>query len=161
MKRIEYIILDKGDHPGWEEVAKLFTRMYAEMDGIGLMLPLAPDGTGMWLRTAMNTAGKFGIVILALEEGRAAGFAHGMIKFLPDYLGNHAIGTITHVFVEDKSRRSGVGKALVKKLEEWFMDKKVHSVELQVIAGNRAGKEFWEEMGYNEELSQYRKSCSL
>jgi len=128
------------------------------MDDMGLMLPLAEGGEKKWIKTARNTAGKFGIVILALNNNDVVGFAHGLIKFLPDYLGGYAVGSITHVFVSDDQKLSGIGKELVNMLEEWFRTKKVHSVELQVITGNPGAKEFWKKLGYTEELTQYRKT---
>ncbi len=136
----------------------LFTGMYGRMDKMGLMLPLSEAGTEKWLKTAKNTSGKYGLVIVAKDGDKAVGFAHGMIKFLPDYLGGYAVGSITHVYVIDDAIRSGIGKAMVNLLEEWFRLKKVHSVELQVINGNDAAKEFWKKLGYRVELLQYRKT---
>ncbi|MCU0370801.1 MAG: GNAT family N-acetyltransferase [Bacteroidales bacterium] len=158
MGNIEYIQLDSDYHLGWYDVAELFTRMYASMDEMGLMLPLDEGGTAKWLKSAQNTSGKFGVVILATDGGQAIGFAHGMLKFLPDYLGGHAVGTITHLFVEEDERRSGVGRQLVHELEEWFRQKKVQSVELQVITGNAVAQEFWTDLGYKPELLQFRKN---
>lgn len=158
MGKTEYILLDSTSHPGWDEVTRLFTLMYARMDEMGLMIPLAEGGTEKWLKSTQNTSGKFGMVVLAKESELAIGFAHGMIKFLPDYLGGSAVGTITHVFVDENVRRAGVGRQLVSELEEWFRMKKVHSIELQVITGNPIAKEFWKELGYMEELMQYRKT---
>jgi len=158
MKELNYIFLDQPEQPDWNAVAELFTRMYTRMDEMGLLLPLSADGTEKWLKTARNTSGKYGLVILAKEEDKAVGFAHCLIKFLPDYLGGFAVGSITHVYVDNDARRSGIGKTLVKLLEEWFRMKKVHSIELQVIAGNPVAKEFWKSLGYEEELLQYRKT---
>ena len=158
MGDLNFIILDKPEARDWEVVGELFKRMYSRMDEMGLMLPLCTDGTEKWLKTARNTSGKYGLVILAKNGGKAIGFAHGMLKFLPDYLGGFAVGSITHVYVDDDARRAGIGKALVNQLENWFRIKKVHSIELQVITGNPAAKEFWENLGYRQELLQYRKT---
>lgn len=158
MREYDYIKLDQPEDPDWIVVGELFTRMYSRMDEIGLLLPLSADGTEKWLKTVRNTSGKYGLVILVKDWGKAVGFAHGMVKFLPDYLGGFAVGSITHVYVDDDSRRSGIGKALVNQLEDWFLTKKVHSIELQVITGNPLAKEFWKKLGYNEELIQYRKT---
>jgi GNAT superfamily N-acetyltransferase len=160
MGNIEYIVLDSDYHFGWYDVTELFTRMYAQMDEMGLMLPLAEGGTAKWLKTAQNTSGKFGIVVLARDGEKAVGFAHGMLKFLPDYLGGYTVGTITHIFVEENERRSGVGRQLVHELEAWFRLKKVYSIELQVITGNPMAQEFWQDIGFKEELLQYRKTCT-
>lgn len=158
MEDVRYIRLDDSDNALWETVAELFTRMYSRMDELGLLLTLAPDGAEKWLKTARNTSGKFGLVILAKKGENAVGFAHGMIKFLPDYLGGFPVGSITHVFVDDDYIRSGIGRDMVNLLEEWFRTKKVHSIELQVIIGNPDAKEFWKKLGYLEELQQYRKT---
>jgi GNAT superfamily N-acetyltransferase len=158
MKQTEYILLDSTDHPSWDQVAEMFKRMYDRMEEMGLRLPLTQDGTEKWLKSAQNTSGKFGIVVVAKEGDRAVGFAHGMLKFLPDYLGGLAVGTITHIFIDEHARMQGLGRELVNELEEWFGTKNVHSVELQVITGNMAAKEFWNKLGYMEELLQYRKT---
>ena len=157
MPKIDYIRLDRADHPEWDQVEALFLKMYSAMVAMDLMVPLAENGSGKWLKVAKNTAGKFGIVILAKNNDKAVGFAHGMIKFLPDYLGGFPVGMITHVYVNEEARRSGTGKEMVHNLEEWFNLKNVHSIELQVISGNPSAREFWEKLGYKEELLQYRK----
>jgi ribosomal protein S18 acetylase RimI-like enzyme len=158
MGKITYIKLEEPDKPDWNEVGELFARMYARMDKMGLMLPLSKGGAEKWLKTVKNTSGKYGLLILAKNDEKAVGFAHGMIKFLPDYLGGYAVGTITHVYVNDDFERSGIGKAMVNLLEDWFRLKKVHSIELQVITGNHAANEFWKNLGYRDELIQYRKT---
>ncbi|HNQ82597.1 MAG TPA: GNAT family N-acetyltransferase [Bacteroidales bacterium] len=157
MEKIEFIRLDNAELPDWDEIPGLFNEMYARMDEMGLMVPLAADGAQKWLRSTRNTAGKFGIVVLARIGEVPVGFAHGMIKFLPDYLGNHSVGLITHVFVKDIARKKGLGRELVKMLEGWFHDKNVHSIELQVINDNLPAQKFWENLGYRVELTQYRK----
>lgn len=157
MEEITYIRLDDSNDAEWKAVKELFARMYARMGEMGLMVPLVPDGADKWLRMARNTAGKFGIVILAKKGEKAVGFAHGMVKYLPDYLGGFPVGSITHVYVDDKYSRFGIGKAMVNILEAWFRVKKVHSIELQVITKNLAAKAFWKKLGYLEELLQYRK----
>ena len=158
MREYDYIKLEQPENPDWKVVGDLFLRMYSGMDELGLKLPLGSGGGKKWLKMAQNTSGKFGIVILVKDYGKAVGFAHGMIRFLPDYLGGFAVGLITHVYVDDDTRRSGIGKALVNQLEDWFLTKKVHSIELQVITVNPVAKEFWKQLGYNEELIQYRKT---
>jgi ribosomal protein S18 acetylase RimI-like enzyme len=158
MEEIIYMSLDASDNSGWKATGELFKLMYSRMEDLGLMLPLAPEGTEKWLKTAQNTAGRFGLVILAKKGEKAVGFAHGVIKYLPDYIGGFPVGSITHIFVDNDHTGSGIGKAMVGLLEEWFRSKKVHSVELQVICGNPGAKEFWKKLGYLEELQQYRKS---
>lgn len=157
MDSVHLVILENPEDQAWEKVEELFNRMYGSMQSQGLLLPLSPDGAGKWVRMAKNTAGKFSLTLIAHMDDEIIGFAHGMIKFLPDYLGGHPVGSVTHVFVDEHCRRTGVGQELIGKLEEWFLVKKVHSVELQVISENSGAAGFWENLGYAVELQQFRK----
>jgi GNAT superfamily N-acetyltransferase len=149
--------LADGDEPEWDQVEALFRKMYHHMLELGLMLPLDSGGSLKWISSARNTAGKFGKVVVAKSGDQVVAFAHGMIKFLPDYLGGDAVGIITHIFVDKSFRDRQIGVALVENLEQWFRLKRVHSVELQVISQNADAMGFWTNLGYSEELRQYRK----
>jgi GNAT superfamily N-acetyltransferase len=95
-------------------------------------------------------------VALALAGDRVTGFAHGQVRFLPDYLGGYPVGAVTHVFVEPGVRKLGIARQLVEVVEKWLIERQVRSIELQVIQGNPASS-FWAKLGYEPELSQYRK----
>jgi ribosomal protein S18 acetylase RimI-like enzyme len=157
MDELEFINLADQEGDEWEQVESLFRKMYALMHELGLMLPLESGGALKWMSAARNTAEKFGKVVVAKDQGTVVAFAHGMIKFLPDYLGGQSVGIITHIFVDKDYRDRQVGARLVTMLEDWFRQKKVHSVELQVISGNPGAMEFWQNLGYREELRQFRK----
>ena len=157
MDDIKILVLEDGDEPEWIQVESLFRKMYDHMMALGLMLPLDRDGSMKWIDTARNIAGKFGKVIIAKSGDRVIAFAQGMVKFLPDYLGGHPVGVVTHVFVDQEYRSRQLGRSLVMNLEEWFRLKNVHSIELQVISGNTDAIAFWSGLGYEEELRQFRK----
>lgn len=158
---IRIIEIKLPDDPAWEEVGALFEEMYHYMSGHGIIISLATDGQEKWLASAQTTAGRFSILLTAYHENRMIGFAQGALKFLPDYLEGNPVGVITHIFVMEGFRETGVGKALLERLEEWFREKKVASIELQVLAGNPAGIKFWEKTGYSKELFQYRKVLDI
>jgi GNAT superfamily N-acetyltransferase len=156
MAEIVYKLISDGADPLLEQVKPLFAEMYRGMQAQGLMLPLADDGADTWLEGALATLGRFGIIAVAVEEDRLAGFAHGALKFLPDHLDGHKTGVVTHIYIKPGYRGQNTGRHLLELLEVWFAEKEVHSVELQVIAGNDA-RGFWERCGYSLELYQYRK----
>jgi len=158
MDKIEYLVLDDRDSPEWDRLGECLEAMYSSLEEQGWKFPLAEGGADMWLKSVRNTTGRFGRMIIAKAGDRIAGFAHGMVKFLPDYLGGHPVGFVTHIYVESNVRETGTGKRMVEMLEEWFRQKNVHSIELQVITGNQGGIEFWTKLGYMEELRQYRKT---
>ncbi len=157
MTELEYLILQDQQQEEWEQVENLFRNMYAWMHNLGIMLPLESSGSMKWMSAARNTAEKFGRLAVAKSGDQVVAFAHGMIKFLPDYLGGKPVGMITHIFVAKEFRDKHVGAKLVAMLEDWFRSKKVHSVELQVITGNPDAMAFWKNLGYSEELQQFRK----
>lgn len=139
------------------DIRSMFEEMYTYMREHGLQLDLAAEGAGKWLDGASKGLGRFTCLLHAGAEGRSAGFARGSLRLSPDYLGNKKLGVITHVFVRKECRGQGVGQKLVRGLEDWFSEKQVHSVELQVLAQNAPGIAFWEKLGYPPELMQCRK----
>ena len=157
MDELKFSVITDEDQDNWIQVESLFRNMYSYMLELGLMLSLESNGAAKWLTSARNTAGKFGRVVIAKDSEKVIAFAHGMIKFLPDYLGGRPVGIITHIFVDKVYRDKKVGAELVNMLEQWFHLKRVHSVELQVISGNAEAMEFWKNLGFSEELRQFRK----
>ncbi len=157
MNKVEIIELKSADSNEFDAVKELFTQMYGYMDNHGLMLDLAEDGPEKWISSVKNMLGRFAVVPIAQVDGQIVGFAHGALRFTSDYLGSRLVGIVTHIYVMQEFRGSGAGKALADYLESWFVTKKVHSVELQVIHGNQSAIGFWEKLGYSRELIQYRK----
>jgi GNAT superfamily N-acetyltransferase len=155
---IEISILGKADKKELAEVTDLFRGMYSEMEAQGLKVPLAADGARLWTSGVEKTIGRLSCLVVAVTEGRVIGFAHGTLRFLPDYLGGHLTGNITHIYLIPEKRGAGTASLLLDELEAWFRKKNVHSVDLQVIPGNEAGRKFWASSGYPVELIQHRKT---
>ena len=151
-----YKRVTQENDPDLVQVGMLFSEMYSEMKEQGLLLELADDGMDKWMTGMKSALGRFGVLAVAVREGQLVGFAHGALKLLPDYLGGHKAGIITHIYVSAPYRSRKVGRKLVEILEDWFAEKQVHSIELQVISKNPA-RRFWEKTGYGLELYQYRK----
>jgi ribosomal protein S18 acetylase RimI-like enzyme len=152
--------LKSGDRKELTEVTGLIREMYAEMSSQGLMMPLAERGAELWVESIAKTLGRVSYLLVASSAGQVRGFAHGALRFLPDYLGGHLTGNITHIFVAPEERGSGMAAELLRSLEEWFISKKVHSIDLQVIPDNEGARKFWAKAGYPVELIQHRKIIS-
>ncbi len=157
MENPEFSFIDRLDERQREGLIGLVKSMYEYMERHGLILSLSEDGAEKWTNSINNTLGKYGVIVIAERENKIIGFAHGALKYLPDHLGNFKIGSITHIYVEEKYRGAGIGKKLTEMLEDWFRRQQVHSIELQVISGNSESVEFWRNLGYIEELKQFRK----
>lgn len=141
-----------------DQIEILFAELYDYMANTGLLMPLIPHGEKLWRKSIEKLiGGRFGTLLAAVTGETVVGFAHGAIKFSPDYMGGLKVGYITQIFVSPEYRAKMIGKKLVEALEEWFKSKGVHSYELQVLCGNNNGMRFWESLGYKKELLQMRK----
>lgn len=150
------VITDAAD-PRLPALVPLMEAMYAEMALLGPVRPLVPTGASIWLKGVVAGLERFGRLCVAEGGGEVLGFGHGALKLLPDHLGGHRIGHVSHLHVMPKARRHGVARQLAASLEEWFAAKQVEEVEIQLVAGNAPAAAFWESMGYRIELAQYRK----
>jgi GNAT superfamily N-acetyltransferase len=142
-----------------EAVGHLFTMMYEEMERHGLMVPLRGGGAGIWLKGIAPALGKLSLLVAAIDGEKVTGFAHGSLKFTPDYLGNKLVGAVTHIYVLPEFRSRGIARKMLDELESWFKGKGVHSIELQVVNRNEGAHKFWEACGYTTELKQFRKKA--
>ena len=140
-----------------KEIAGLFKDMYIEMRESGLMLDLAEDGSGKWLKSIKNTLDRFTKLFVTFKDSVPVGFASGSLAITHDYLGSKKIGVINHVFVLKAYRGRQLARQMVNSLEDWLREKEVHSIELQVLYHNKSAIEFWEKMSYSTELLQMRK----
>lgn len=150
------VISDAAD-PRLKAIAEAFTAMYREMEGMGPVLPLVHDGAAHWLNTATSGLERFGRLCVSMRGEAVIGFAHGQLKLAPEHQGGLRLGHIGHVYVDPAQRGNGQARALVQCLHDWFAERQVHSVELQVVKGNATAIAFWHHLGYTDELLQMRR----
>jgi len=157
MSEIQYKQIDNPDDKVIEQVSVLFSDMYDYMQQNGLVISLEADGAGKWINSVKRTLNRFSTLQIAQIENEVIGFAHGALSMTPDFLGNKKVGVVTHIFVKPAHRKQNIAAQLLSGLEKWFELQQVHSIELQVLAGNAGAIEFWQQMGYENELFQFRK----
>lgn len=58
------------------------------------------------------------------------------------------VGIIEDCFVDEKARRSGVGRMLVEAGVEWLQGHGLQRVQLQVTSGNEGAVRFWQSCGF-------------
>jgi len=145
------------DNNTYNRVAYLFSEMYKYMDSIGLNNKLTNNGEFLWINTIKKSLGKLNMVVIATHEDTIVGFAAGNIRLLPNYLGNKKVGYISHVFVTDNYKKKKIGIRLLAELENYFAEKTVKTIELEVLIENKSACKFWEKMGYISDNLRMKK----
>ena len=162
MDAVKIVHVSSGDKLFLPGVQELFNELY---DYIGeteknLMLPPEKNASKMWIASIEKILGRFGELIVAVENDTVVGFAAGLLRFTPDLLGAKKVGYITYFYVTPAARKKNIAKKMLAELENWFREKNVHSIELQVTFNNTTGQGFWKAMGYQHEVIQLRKIFS-
>jgi ribosomal protein S18 acetylase RimI-like enzyme len=135
----------------YNKVAYLFSEMYKYMDTKGLVHKITDNGEFLWINTIKKSLGKLNMVFVATHEDTIVGLAAGNIRLLPNYLGSKKVGYISHVFVTDNYKKQNIGKKLVSELENFFAEKSVKIIELEVLIENNSARQFWENMGFKSD----------
>ena len=93
---------------------------------------------------------------LAIENNKAIGLIMGCIFPYDeyDYLDYKCPkrGTITELIVSQKVRSKGIGKKLIKKLEEYFKEQHCEYIIVDVFAYNNNAINFYEKYGYHSRM---------
>lgn len=124
---------------------------------LGLAFPLEADAADKWIASFHRTLGRFSFLWVAGKPGQVSAFLLARIKQSPSYLGGVQVGEISDLFVDESLRGSGIGTRLVEIAVRKFSELSVHSIEVQIQAGNDAGLAFWTKLGFQKDLTLVRK----
>ena len=156
MNDITYRPADEAD---FHSLEAMYTELNAYFYEVGYLLP-HPENVGeVWLESFRRTLGRFSNVFVAEQDGKLLGFILCRLKRLPAPMGGLLVGEVSDVWVEAKARRWGVGRSLVQAGLDWLREQGVHSVEVQVLAGNEGSLKFFESLGFQLELRALRLLC--
>lgn len=145
----------------WLRVIEYFSKMYDEFSQSGDLIPLGEEGAEKWGALQRKLAGKTSQVSVVCSENserQVVGFLHASIIILPAYLSEALAGHVGHLYVLPEFRKQGVAHLLVDDVMNWFTERNVTSVQLQVLCDNQKASRFWESYGFRKELFQYRKT---
>lgn len=97
-------------------------------------------------------------VLVAEVDGEVIGFVLGMVvNLVPDVFAQERCGFLADIYVDEAHRRHGVGRALVRAVENWFQQ--THNLsyyEWHVAAQNTAGRAFWQSMNGRDIMVRMR-----
>lgn len=88
-------------------------------------------------------------ILVADSDHQLAGFCSGAIMHYPPAHAAGPFGYIQDMAVSEKFRRQGIGRQLVRALENWFTTKGLNRIELNVLLKNPLAVDFWRALGYS------------
>ena len=124
---------------------------------LGMAFPEIQEADKKWQSSFERTLGRFSFLWLAESNSEIGAFLLARIKQSPAYLGSLQVGEISDLFVAKHFRGQQVAARLVGEAMQKFGELDLHSVEVQIQAGNDRGADFWEKQGFDLDLSQVRK----
>lgn len=137
-----------------DRIGPLWTSLYEHQTRNGMNVAVPGNGFTLWRDGIRPMLGRFVSVWIAEDQGQAVGFLCGRIRVLPPYFGGGNVGFISDVFVSESSRSGGIGRRLMATSVDWFRDRGIRRIELQVIAGNPEARALYHRLGWVDELTQ-------
>jgi ribosomal protein S18 acetylase RimI-like enzyme len=133
------------------EIRKLwleFIRFHQDIDSIFTPRDNAVSGFEEYhLRPILKS--KDGLVLVALDRGRVAGYSLSEIKDTGG-LKLEKTGYVDEVAVTADYRRHGIGEKMYAEILKWFHSKDIDRVELEVTAKNQVSYSFWKKHGFTD-----------
>lgn len=150
-------VIRAGDESDLPAAAALWTQLDEYHRSLGLAFPHVENSGDKWADSFRRTLGRFSFLWIAEQDGRAQGFLMARVKQSPAHLGSMQVGEISDLYVSEALRGSGVASQLVGAAMAKFTELGVHSVEVQVQAGNDGGLDFWHKQDFKTDLTLVRK----
>ena len=97
------------------------------------------------------------ILLAAKQEEKIVGYLHGFIKNNYKNISKNDIAVINIVYVDEKYRRQGVGKALLNSFYDWVKFKNTNYIEVETYINNENAIKFYEKSDFSTIKVTYRK----
>ena len=133
--------LEEFGPPPWREGSQMLA---TDIEVLSDMLINSPPGTA--------------IFIAEDDQGVALGFIH--LQTGKDYYYKEAHGHIANIIVAPGGEGRGIGRILIEKGEEWARFQGFRWLTLSVFAQNLRAREFYERLGYGEDIMKYVKELA-
>jgi ribosomal protein S18 acetylase RimI-like enzyme len=104
---------------------------------------------------------KNGRIYVSLDEGRIVGFIAGIVYEWSTEVLLECIplksGRILELFVDSEHRRQGIGKMLMRKIEEYFRISGCDVYRVEVFEPNTEAYQFYRGLGYQDRIVDMMK----
>lgn len=153
---IEFVIEEVTDLDAvWPDLRELFLALHRYHEP-WLTRRFRPDWEARWRDYIQPGPDK--LVLLARHRVELLGYLSAEIR--RDYgLFEELVGFINEAFVTPELRGQGIGRALVRRCEDWSRTRGATQLDLTVVLGNQLGLDFWSRSGFSP--ISYRMSKPL
>ena len=136
----------EADIPDLVEIWKDYMDYHRDIDSFYTVEERGPASFGAYLAELM---GQENVLIVKAENGdECAGFAIAKIESRPPVYEEKMFGHITDMAVRPTHRRHGAGERMLERLFDWFRQRNISRVQLNVVPDNSVGFSFWRKMGF-------------
>jgi len=98
------------------------------------------------------------LIIIAEKSHQICGFIIALVEIQPNQFTQYNThGLIQAIWVEPEQRKNGLGEALVKQALDSFAEFKIPYCDIAYHPDNKAAKQFWKKMGFNQSQTTARK----
>ncbi len=130
----------------WPDLVELFRALYEHHRDLQTR-DLRPDWEERWHEYLGPSDER--LLLLAERDGVAVAYVNACIRESSAGLfTDERYGWIDDAFVTSSERKQGLGKALLRRVEEWCRERDVSELRLNVVAANEIGLRFWEAIGF-------------
>jgi ribosomal protein S18 acetylase RimI-like enzyme len=154
---VSLVAIRVGNETDLPAVAAMWRLLDDYHRSLGLAFPHEDDAAEKWADSFRRTLGRFSFLWVAEQDAMPKAFLLARVKQSPAFLGGIQVGEISDLFVDESLRNSGVASQLVSEATKKFRELNIHSVEVQVQAGNQAGLDFWIKQDFKIDLTLVRK----
>lgn len=121
----------------------LLVQLWDEFAGPGPLPPWVPDARALSLRE-IDVALADGVVVLALDDTAAHGFAAGLLR-------SPALAEVTELYVRPDARRRGLGRTLLAAVVGALREQGAEYVNVEVAPDNGVARTVYEHAGFRPE----------
>jgi ribosomal protein S18 acetylase RimI-like enzyme len=98
--------------------------------------------------TKEKIRGKNSIVLVAIDGDKVVGYLLGYIKKRAPIFKAERVGYFSECFIDEKYRKKGIARMMVKEFIKWAKSKKLKWLELQASDKNETAIKVWNKIGF-------------
>ena len=138
----------KDDLPAIKALWKEFMDFHKERDPFFSRVDDAHEDFGLFMKDNINKDDW--LVLVAAADDQMIAYGSATIMSYPPIYQDPRYGYIQDVAVTEAYRGQGVGRQLFERMAEWFREKNVSRLELEVAVTNEVSQAFWKKIGFRD-----------